>query len=404
MKKAKINHIIYLIIIALIANSCIEPFDIKTTTTFEGALVIEATITDEFKYQEINLSKTFQLEDNGPSPESGANVKIIDDAQNTYDFREIRPGKYVSYSEFKALPNKNYQLQIITSDGKSYSTIPTQLTNSTQIDNIYASKEIDDLGFEKISIFVDSFDPTGNSKYYRYEYEETYKIIAPKWSAYDLVITSNVRPYRIDKVFKTREERVCYKTEYSNSIIQNETIGFSEDRVFRFPVRVLSKDNAIISHRYSILVKQYVQSLDAFTFYKTLNKLSGSESLFSQNQPGFFNGNVFSVNDPNEKVIGFFEVSSVSSKRMFFNFLDLFPGEPLPPYFTECEPFAPSNTFYANDPSDLFNMINSGSVKYYMANTTPTPDSDEGPFLVVIPECGDCTKLGTNVKPDFWVE
>lgn len=404
MKKVKIYHIIYLTIIAFIANSCIEPYDIKTTTTFESALVIEATITNEFKYQEINLSKTFQLEDNGPLAESGANVKIVDDGQNTYNFREISPGKYVSYTEFKALPNKNYQLQIITSDGKSYSTTPTPLTNSTQIDNLYASKEIDDLGFEKISIFVDSFDPTGNSKYYRYEYEETYKIIAPKWSEYDLVVTSNVPPFRIEKVFKTREERVCYKTEYSNSIIQNETIGFSEDRVFKFPVRVLSKDNAIISHRYSILVKQYVQSLDAFTFYKTLKKLSGSESLFSQNQPGFFNGNVFSVDDPNEKVIGFFEVSSVSSKRMYFNFLDLFPGEPLPPYFTDCVPYAPTNKFYANEPSDLFNLINSGSVKYYMANVTPTPNSDEGPYLVVSPECGDCTRLGTNIKPDFWVE
>lgn len=403
MKKVKIYHIIFLTIIALIANSCIEPFDIKTTT-FESALVIEATITNEFKYQEINLSKTFQLEDNGPLAESGANVKIVDDGQNVYNFREISPGKYVSYNEFKALPNKNYQLLIITSEGKSYSTLPTPLTNSTQIDNLYASREIDELGFEGISIFVDSFDPTGNSKYYRYEYEETYKIIAPKWSEYDLVVTSNGPPYGVEKVRRTKEERVCYNTLYSNSIIQNETIGFSEDRVFKFPVRILSKDNAIISHRYSILVKQYVQSLDAFTFYKTLNKLSGSESLFSQNQPGFFNGNAFSLDDPNEKVIGFFEVSSVSTKRMFFNFIDLFPGEPLPPYFTKCEPYAPSNTRYANDPSDLYYLVKSGAVKYYMANLTPTPNSDEGPHLVVSPECGDCTKLGTNVMPDFWVD
>ena len=307
------------------------------------------------------------------------------------------------FFEFKAEPNKNYQLLVTRYDGRSYTTQPTQLTNTSQIDNIYASRVIDDLGNENLSIFVDSFDPSSNSKYYRYVYEETYKIIAPKWNEYDLVVTSNPPNYTIGKVPRTREERVCYKTINSNSIIQTETNGFTEDRVTKFPVRVLSKDNTIISHRYSILVKQYVQSLDAFTFYKTLANLSGSENLFSQNQPGFFNGNVFSVDDPNEMVVGFFELSSVSSQRFYFNYQDFFPNEPLPPYFDKCETFAPDNAVWAADPSHLVNLILSGAVKYYGENLNPDY-TNPGPYLMVIPECGDCTRLGTNVKPDFWVE
>lgn len=402
MKKVKIYHTIYFIIIVLINNSCVEPFDIETIT-FESALVIEATITNEFKYQEINLSQTFRLEDDGPLAESNASVKIIDDAGNINDFQETSPGKYVSVYEFKAEPTKKYQLLVTRNNGKSYTTQPMQLTNISQIDNIYASRIIDDFGNENIIIFVDSFDPSGSSKYYRYAYEETFKIIAPKWSEYDLVVTSNASPYTIGRVRRTREERVCYKTINSNSIIQTETNGFTEDRVSKFPVRVLSKDNTIISHRYSILVKQYVQSLDAFTFYKTLANLSGSESLFSQNQPGFFNGNVFSVEDPNEMVVGFFELSSVSSQRFYFNYQDFFPNEPLPPNFTECETFAPDNASYGGDPSHLFNLVLSGAVKYYGENLNPDY-TNPGPYLMVIPECGDCTRLGTNVKPDFWVE
>ena len=27
-----------------------------------------------------------------------------------------------------------------------------------------------------------------------------------------------------------------------------------------------------------------------------------------------------------------------------------------------------------------------------------------GPHVMVIPECGDCTTIGTNVVPDFWIE
>ncbi len=403
MKIIKTYKLICFIIIILISNSCVEPFDIKTLT-FENALVIEATITNEFKWQEINLSRTFRLDEEVPLFETNADVKITDDSHNIYNFHETIPGKYVSVAAFSAQPNIDYQLLITTSDGKSYASHPTKLTNITQMDNVYASREVDDLGFENMSIFVDSFDPTGKSKYYRYEYEETYKIVAPKWNAYDLVVTDNAYPWTIDKVFKTREERVCYKTLHSNSIIQTQTNGLSKDRILKFPVRVLSRENTIISYRYSVVVKQYVQSLDAYTYYKILNKLSGSESLFSQNQPGFFNGNVFSVDNLNEKVVGFFEVSSVSSQRIYFNFQDFFPNEPLPPYFTKCSTFGPQAIpWLPGEESDLVELILRGTVKYYMNNLEPSY-SNPGPYLLVMAECGDCTKYGNNVKPDFWIE
>ena len=50
-----------------------------------------------------------------------------------------------------------------------------------------------------------------------------------------------------------------------------------------------------------------------------------------------------SVNNSNEKVLGFFDVSSVSSKRLFFNFREVFPSNliPGPPYFIDCNLFAP---------------------------------------------------------------
>ena len=88
----------------------------------------------------------------------------------------------------------------------------------------------------------------------------------------------------------------------------------------------------MIRNRYSILVKQYVQSLAAHTYYETLKEISDNGSILSQTQPGFFRGNISSVDNPREKVIGFFEVSSYSEKRIFFNFSDLFPKTPAPEY------------------------------------------------------------------------
>ena len=61
--------------ISLLTFSCIEEIEFETET-FESALVIEATITNEMKVHEILLSRTFRFEEDGPMPESGASVTI----------------------------------------------------------------------------------------------------------------------------------------------------------------------------------------------------------------------------------------------------------------------------------------------------------------------------------------
>jgi len=402
MKRIK-HHIVSLIFLSLIINSCVEPINIETTT-FDNAIVIEALITNELKQHEINLTRTYKLEENAPTAESNADVKIVDASQNTFSFSETAPGKYVSTTAFAATSNNTYQLFITTSSGDSYTSKPNSLTSETEIESLNALAETNENGTLGVSVNVNSFDPSGNSRYYRYEYEETYKIIAPRWSPLNSVV---ITQDSVSTTPRLKEEEVCYNTLFSSDIIQTQTSGFSEDRVTQKQVRFLAVDDFIISHRYSILVKQYVQSLEAFSYFKTLKELSGSESLLSQNQPGFVSGNIVSVNNPNEKVLGFFDVSSVSSKRLFFNFRDVFPSDQIsgPLYFINCELFAPRLDDTSNE---LINVIQSESLKFYLLNSC-CPDEPPivpggGPHVMVIPECGDCTTIGTNVVPDFWTE
>ena len=403
MKNIKILSFIWLAVVFVVSNSCIEQIDLKTIT-FEDALVVEGTITNENKFHQINLSRTFKLEENQPAIESNASVKVIDDLENIYVFEEESPGVYISNTEFNAVAGRNYQLKITTSNGRSYSSSPTQITNETQINEVTAVKGIDANGVEGISIQVSSFNSNGNSRYYRYEFEETYKIVPPYWSPYDAIVVSDEPPFEVDFVPRTKEEKVCYNTIFSEGIIQTETNGLVEDRVSKFPVRFISKDNFIITNRYSILVKQYVQSIEAYTFYNILNNLSGSESLFSQNQPGFFSGNVFSEENSSEKVIGFFDVASVSAKRIFVNPRDII--EKTPPYISNCELVAPELED-ASGNSPLVEAIKAGTLKFFQVNggeNSPVIPIPGGPYQMAPLPCSDCTVLGTNVMPDFWVE
>lgn len=378
-----IYQMILLIAVGTGINSCVEPFDAKTEV-FENALVIEAIITNEFKKQEITLSRTFRFEELGLSHEfeQNADVTIIDDAQNEYLFQETTPGKYVSITEFSTQNNIAYQLHITTSDGRKYTSNPTRLPEPTPID-VQASRIIGSDNQEGMGIFV-QYDPAESSKFYRYEYEEAYKIIAPKWTDVNLLFIGQ------EELLwpKGPEGRVCYKIETSDNLIINKLTGFSDGKP-KFRIRFINRDNYIMSHRYSILVKQFVISRETHAYFETLKKFSGQDDIFSQTQPGFFNGNVYSEDNTNENVLGFFDVTSVSIERIFFNYTDFFPDEPLPPYVESCIPYIP-------DPAAIRRLLRESALYY----DTPA----FGQHRVVSKVCGDCRLLGDAEVPEFWIE
>lgn len=391
------------ILFIFIMYRCVEPYE-GTVSDFEDVLVVNAIITNEYKRQEVDLTRSYRFEDNGPTAEKNATVILLDGDGGEFEFEETEPGKYLSVNPFAVEIGRNYSLLITTVNGNSYASNTMQLpVSSTTIDNLYAERITSNDGIEGMGIFVDSFDPLGESYYYRHEYEETYKIIAPFWSPFDLVVVSEGwQTIDMRVILREREEKLCYGTDLSNTLILHSTKELTEDRLSRYNVRFIDRDNYILSYRYSILVKQYVQSPESFSYYETLKGLSQSSgNIFSEDQPGFLAGNIFSLNDSKENVAGFFEVATIAEKRIFFNYEDFFPGEELPPFLKECFLKAPSLEGTLGNRS-LLNAIYEGSVSFYDYNRNPGPN--EGHYLMVRSECGDCTTLGSNVAPDFWIE
>ena len=182
-------------------------------------------------------------------------------------------------------------------------------------------------------------------------------------------------------------------------------------------VRFIGKDNFIITHRYSILVKQYVQSLESYTFYETLRKFSSSESLFSQIQPGELLANISRKDGKQEDILGWVEAISVSEQRLFFDFEDVFPGEELPAYPFNCQLLsAPERILGCMNgapiqiidgcPPGVVEGVNENLYSYYApydADLVPF-SLCPGPYIFTSNICGDCRFLGDNVEPEFWIE
>lgn len=383
----KIFQLQLIIIIGIVTISCVEPFDAKTEI-FEDALVIDATITNEFKKHKIKLTRTIQFEVLGLTitPEKNANVRIIDESQNEYLFQEIDSGYYISASEFETKANTNYELHITTQDGKNYASKPTKSPNIKSIFELEAQRIFDTDGNEGMAILV-GYDSSENFNYYRYEYEETYKIIAPKWADSYLRFIGS----QIEEVPKMGlDGRICYKTEVSKNTIINSNLDIGAGVPPQFVVRFINRNDYILSHRYSILVKQYAITREAYLFLETLKSLNQQENIFSSSQPGFFEGNVHSIDNSNEKVLGYFDVTAVTTERIYLNYSDFFHDEPLPPYVEACDPYYPF-------PVNLKGLLDGGSVLYYSTNGF-------GDHSVVSQVCGDCTVIGNSEPPEFWID
>jgi hypothetical protein len=403
MKKTDCYKIFIFVGLVFGSVSCVDPYQLQTSN-YEEAIVIEASITNEVTKHEVKVSKTYRLEDdNGNASITDAEVFVTDSDGVQYNF-EFDTNSYKSTSEFAALPEKQYTLTINTSNGKTYKSTPKKLTTVNQIESVVPIVKTNLDGERGVSITVNSFDPTNTSKYYRYEYEETSKVTAPKWRpAYAVVNPDNSgvvgHPY-IELFNRTEEARTCYTPNKSNSIILTNTSTLIEDRVSEFEIRFLHQSDYTIAERYSVLVKQYVESLESYTYYRILHELSQSGEVLSPTQPGFIAGNLFSVDNPNEKVVGYFNVSSVSEKRIFFNYTDLFPGEALPPYFDTCDEIEFN---YCFDPAPaecdgtrLNGLVLNNAVIYYEISGLN--------YNFIKPVCGDCTSFSSNIRPEFWID
>ncbi|HDZ14222.1 MAG TPA: DUF4249 domain-containing protein, partial [Pricia sp.] len=239
-------HWFVFITLSFLLSGCLEEFE-PETNSFESILVVEAVITDEVKPQEILLNQTFRFEEQGPRPEQNAIVQIVEDGATNYTFTEVEPGRYVSNENFGATSGIDYELVINTMDGTTYRSDAASLSGANaSLDDLDIVKTMNRDKVDGVSLRVNSFNASDNSGYYRLEYEETYNIIAPRWTLSDAVYVNGGLVFQQ----RTEEQRTCYATKVSNSSILVNTNVLEENSISGFQVRFIARDDFIIAHRY----------------------------------------------------------------------------------------------------------------------------------------------------------
>lgn len=331
MKAAKI----YGPIIFLLTLSCVDPYEIKDSLS-TNMLVVEGVISNQLKRHQIFLSRATALGDKKLVREEGATVTISDQNGNTILLSEQSPGIYET-PELSAQAGNTYTLHIKTGEGNEYASREVPFKDGPDIGDVYPRYVYnDDAGSKGIQIYVDTEDPASQTHFYRWNWIETYQVNAPFPSVWVWIGNNSVEP-------RWKGIDTCYATDTLRNILIRNTKDLDQDKVTGQTLQFIPEYSHVFRHRYSILVQQFCLSEESYSYWENLRTISEQQGSLSDIQPGSLPGNIHSITNTDETVLGYFEACRVSEKRIFFSAIDFYAaGLKMPgPFRSYCYDIAP---------------------------------------------------------------
>ena len=379
MKRNYITTVILSILFFSLA--CKKPFIHDGITESPSLLVVEGVINTAGQTT-IYLSRTLKLADKlKASSEIKAKVQVEGQNNTVFPLTETAAGTY-SAPQMNLNPNQQYRLRIKTTSGKEYLSDLMTVRTTPAIDSVNWEKTT-----EGVKIYVNAHDSKNNTKYYQWDYQET-------WEIRSSVYSENIYKNGV-MVARDQNEMLalftCYVTEKSTGLLIASTAKLSSDVVHRFPLVTIQNRAEKLDVRYSILTKQYAIGQEAFEYLSIMKKNSEQQGSFFDIQPSEINGNIKCITDPNEMVIGFMTISGIMEKRIFINYTQV-PGWN---FNMNCGTLTVPNRkdsldAYFKDGKNLVTISNlgaSGKIETYNGSTA---------------NCLDCRLKGSSIKPAFW--
>ena len=369
---------------------CKKPYTPTVISDPNSYLVVEGVINSGSDSTIITLSRTVKLNASTTlNPVLGAVVTVESDQNNVYPLTDLKGNGNYSAPGLNLPASQKYRLRINTG-GRQYLSDFQEVKPTPPIDSVGYIIQNDGL-----QLYVNAHDPANNTHYYRWEYAETWIFHAKYESDYVLnAAGDSIVPRDINNL-----KFFCFANDISSSILLSSTTKLTRDVVFQSPLTKILPTSEKIEMKYSILVKQYALTPDAYSFYTNLKKNTEQLGSIFDAQPSQFAGNIHSVTNANEPVLGYISVTNVQSKRIFITNAQL-PTSWLPIYPFDCE--EDEALFYNKEGyNDVQNILIDAPVVFEPTRAAGTPPIIIG-YYYSRPDCVDCTLRGTTAAPPFW--
>ncbi len=362
--------------------SCIEEYTPSIEAIESNKYVVSGLLSTEEEYQIISVSLAAEINDPKLIPLNDCEVKISDINGNTFNGYEFESGKYkVRIPEDNLITGVKFKLEITTPAGTNLASEYEELMECPDIDSVYYLREnkptnVPDIFIEGIQFYL-NLDAVGfQNNYYKFDIEETWEY----HSVYPLEWYYDGTVHHIDP--PDYSNFICWKTEKIKDIYILNTTGLQSNTYKEYPLHFVDNTTSRLAYIYSILVKQYAISKEAFAFLDQLRVNNIEQGGLYETQPVMVIGNLSNLTNPKQSVLGYFQVASVKTKRIFITEvqdleLNYDPG---------CGIFTLWKGLVELKPQDY-----------------PVYLLMDGALAELTPECIFCTLLGgTTTKPYYW--
>ncbi|MDP4149808.1 MAG: DUF4249 domain-containing protein [Bacteroidota bacterium] len=329
----------------------------------------------------INLNRTRRLTDTTATgiPELGAQVSILSNTGAAFALQDTaHKGIYVSQPLALDI-SRQYRIAVTTSDGRKYQSDLVSCKPSPSIDSITWEQPFN------LTFFVSTHDVDAKTRFYRWDYIETWEHDAPLQTPW------GVKDGMIFAVDSTTQKAQCWTTVQSTSVMVDNSTALSQDLVEKFPLYTIPYGDSRLDVKYSVLVRQFALTEDAYNYWVLIEKTSQGLGTLFDLQPTQLHGNIHCISNPSEPVIGFMSATSVQQERLFLYNTNLSNWPHNSPGFG-CD-----TTEIPQNPVDfrIYNFADTFYAPYYFISN--------GPLVLASRVCLDCTLFGgNNVRPPYW--
>lgn len=375
------------LLLFLLAVACKKPYTPGVINSPKSFLVVEGVINTN-DTTTIKLSRTVNLSAGTTNNPVEGSVNVESDAGESYPLTSTGLGVYKLINTPLNSSHK-YRIYIRTgNDGNEYRSDFSETKDAPPIDSV---------GFKVtpkgIQIYLNTHDDANKTEYYRFDYWETWSFHAKYASEY---ISNGVN----DVVFRPTEKRIftCFQSHHSNTIVLGSTAKLTQDVLYQVPITAIESTSEKIETKYSIQVRQYALTADAYNFWGNLKKNTEELGSIFDAEPTQLEGNIHNVKDKDDVVIGYISVGSVATKRIFIR-NDQLPVEWLPAYPYDCGLDSAWYSHPRTGYNDVLNfLVPELEIPVSSYGHGPKPDG----YTASSRECVDCTIRGTTTPPDFW--
>ncbi|WP_460673606.1 DUF4249 domain-containing protein [Larkinella ripae] len=385
MKKRNDTWVSLWFVVTALIGSCVDPYRPPAVSAPNTYLVVDGFLNGA-GVSTVRLSRTHNLSDGKKPPvETKASLKVEGEKGNSQTFVDKDDGSY-TLAEGGLQFDQKYRLRIRTAAGREYLSDYVTIKRTPKIDSLTWRPQ--DGG---VQFYVTTHDPDNKTKYYRWEYEETWEYYSAFYSR--IKYENKKFDYRTDNI------NHCWSSGKSTGIFVSSSNQLTQDVINKFPLIFVSNASSNrLKIRYSLLVKQYALTDEAYEYWQNLRKNTENLGSLFDPQPFQTVGNLRGVTDPDEPVVGYLSGYSVEEKRIFVAGNQLPITFRVPTMYEACvEDTLPlvatrekQSAFQAaelgSEPIDEILSLSGAVIGYRMSTAF----------------CVDCRTAGTNVKPSFW--